>query len=298
MPNHITNRIRLIGEPTEVQRLLEVVKNDEYGIGTIDFGKVIPMPDNIYRGNLGAEEKKLYGENNWYDWSLANWGTKWNSYGYDDSADYSGNKDSLRFLTAWAAPHPILEKLTTMFPSVTIEHEWADEDIGVNCGRRTYYDGERIEEYYPDYGKESIEFAAEVMDRQLEEDYGLYLNATETGYINVEYDDEYELIDLFGQPALFTNDRITDADIPKGMYCYHLRQVDDGNISTIEKRVDVNLAGSVVTKEPIDLGEQGYISFTEDTSPNFTGETMSLYQFREYDPEQSEDETLGMEVQQ
>lgn len=56
-----------------------------------------------------------------------------------------------------------------MFPCVKIEHEWADEDIGANCGRRTYYNGERIEEYYPDYGKESIEFAAKVMEIQLEE---------------------------------------------------------------------------------------------------------------------------------
>ena len=79
-----------------------------------------------------------------------------------------------------------------------------------------YYDSERIEEYYPEYGsKEAYEFAADVMDRQLEEDYSLYLNASETGYINIEYDDVYELIDLFDKPALFTNARITDEDTRK-----------------------------------------------------------------------------------
>lgn len=298
MPNHITNRIKLIGEPQEVSRVLELVKNDKYGIGTIDFEKIIPMPDNIFRGSLGKAEMEKYGNNNWYDWSVANWGTKWNSYGYDESVDYSKNKDSLFFLTAWAAPHPVVAKLAEMFPDLTFEHEWADEDIGVNCGRRVYYDGELTDEYYPDYGKESVEFAAAVMDRQLEEDYGLYLNASETGYINIEYDDDYDLIELFDRPALFTNERITEADIPKGMYCYHLHHGDDEYFSTIEKRVVVNHSGSVITKEPIDLGEQGYIRFTEDTSPNFTGETMSLYEFREYSPEQtmSEDEEMGMEM--
>ena len=298
MPNHITNRIKLFGDESDIRRLMEAVKNDKYGIGTLDFEKIIPMPDNIYRGNLGAAEQKLYGNNNWYDWSLANWGTKWDAYGYDDCIDYSGDKDTITFLTAWSAPHPVIEKLAEMYPTVKIEHEWADEDIGSNCGRRVYYDGERVEEYYPEYGKESLEFAAGVMDRQLEEDYGLYLNASETGYIRIEYDDDYELIDLFDKPALFTNARITDEDIPKGMYCYHLRHGDDEYFSTIEKRVTVNHSGSVITKEPIDLGEQGYIRFTEDTSPNFTGETMSLYEFREYSPEQnmSEDEEMGMEM--
>ena len=278
MPNHITNRVKLIGEPSEIRRVMEAVKNDEVGLGSLDFEKIIPMPANV---------------DDSYNWCISNWGTKWNSYGYE-SIENPDNSDTISFLTAWSAPHPVLEKLTAMFPSVTVEHEWADEDIGINCGRRTYYDGERTEEYYPEYGKESIEFAAAVMDVQLEEDCSLYLNASETGYINIEYDDEYELIDLFGKPALFTNDRITDADIPKGMYCYHLRQGDEDNFETIEKRVAVDHAGSVVTKEPIDLGEQGYISFTEDTSPNFTGETMSLYEFREYESEQKED--MGMDL--
>ena len=95
------------------------------------------------------------------------------------------------------------------------------------------------------------------MDVNLEEDYALYLNASETEYINIEYDDEYELIEVAGHTALFTNDRITDTDIPKGMYCYHLRHNDNGEFFTIEKNVAVNHGGSIVTKEPIDLKSKG-----------------------------------------
>lgn len=295
MPNHITTRIKITGDPEAVKRVLNKIKNDEFGMGTIDFEKIIPMPKNIFKGNLGVRERELYGNNNWYDWSVANWGTKWNAYGFDPNTDYSKEKE-LKFLTAWSAPHPVIAKLSEMFPSVKLEHEWADEDIGMNCGRHVYYDGERIEEYYPESEMDRLEFAASVLDIQLEEDCGLYLNASETEYINIEYDDEYELIELFGQPALFTTNRITDADIPKGMYCYHIRHGDEGEFVSIEKRTEVNHAGSVVTREPIDLGEQGYISFTEETSPDFKGEIMSLYEFWEYDPEQSQTEDMEMEM--
>ena len=43
MPNHITNRIKLIGEPHEVRRVMEAVKVDKVGLGSLDFEKVIPM---------------------------------------------------------------------------------------------------------------------------------------------------------------------------------------------------------------------------------------------------------------
>ena len=102
MPNHVTNIIKLNGDRKQIRELLEQIQSDEHGLGTIDFEKIIPMPENIYRCNLGREEMKLYGKNNWYDWCISNWGTKWSSYGYEKDCDYS-NAEELRFLTAWAA---------------------------------------------------------------------------------------------------------------------------------------------------------------------------------------------------
>lgn len=295
MSTHITNIVEFHGEEQRITQFLNAVKNDEFGVGTIDFEKVIPMPADHYPGPLGKREQELYGNRNWLDFSLANWGCKGNAYGYPSNSDRI-TPDRLFFVSGYSAPHMILEKLSQMYPDIKFSHEWASDDLGMNCGRHEYYGGERIEEYYPESDKDRYEFAARVLDLDLELDCAMYLNASETGYINIEGDDEYELVELFGQPALFTNDRITDADIPKGMHCYHIRHDDEGNFCELEKRVGVNHAGSVVTKEPIALGEQGYISFTEDTSPNFTGNVMSLYEFREYSPGESED--MGMEMKQ
>ena len=220
-----------------------------------------------------------FGAPTWYDWCISNWGTKWNAYGYSDT---------LCFQTAWSAPHPILEKLTQMFPDIMLEHEWADEDIGQNCGRYSYQNGERIEEYYPESEAEAVEFACKLWDYD-PLDLDLCLNADGTKYICVE-NEEYQQIELLGKPALFSNDRLTDADIPQGLYCYHLCHSDDGGrFCSVEPKVGVNHGGSVITKEPLDFGKQGYISFTEDTEPNFTGEEQTLGEFLKSDtPQESE----------
>ena len=170
MPNHIQNRITLDGDPKKITEILEKIKNDKYGIGTIDFQKIIPMPSNIYRGDLGPKEREQYGENNWYDWSVRNWGTKWNAYDFPETPYKFG--EPLCFLTAWSAPHSILEKLTQMFPDIEITHEWADEDIGQNCGRRCYQGGEQTEEWTPDFDEEAVEYACEVWGTS-QEDEGL-----------------------------------------------------------------------------------------------------------------------------
>lgn len=133
-------------------------------------------------GRTAFQNQQRFGSSTWYDWSIKNWGTKWNAY------DCIPGKDALTFSTAWSAPHPILEKLSQMYPEVILEHRWADEDIGMNCGQRTYQGGQIIDEYYPDYGRRSKEFAADVLGEDLA-DRGLVLNEEGTDY---EYHEEIE----------------------------------------------------------------------------------------------------------
>lgn len=143
--------------------------------------------------------------------------------------------------------------------------------------------------------KDRIEFASSVMDVS-PQDYALFLNASEKEYICLP-DDEYEVIEAAGVKALFTNERLTADNIPKGLYCYHLRESDNGDrFASIENIVTVYHGGSVITKEKIELGEKGYIPLNEDTEPNFLGETMGLEDFWITSSEQSED--MGMEMTQ
>lgn len=156
MPNHVQNRISLNGEQEKITQMLEKIQNSEYGTGTVDFQKILPMPSYVL-------------ENQVLDWQRVNWGTKWNAYDYDSDVDYSQSQN-LEFWTAWNAPHPVIEKLSEMFPDIEIIHEWADEDLGMNCGRRSCFEGEPTEEYVPESEKESLEFACNLWNCPLDEE--------------------------------------------------------------------------------------------------------------------------------
>lgn len=91
---------------------------------------------------------------------------------------------------------------------------------------------------------------------------------------------KFDLIEVLGLPALFTNERLYEKDIPQGLYLYHLRGSDDGDaFCTIEPYVGVNHSGSVITSEPIDFEGKTYIAFTDDSSPNFIGEHLTIQEY-------------------
>ena len=84
MPNYVVNKIKIKGKKEEIDKLLSFIKADD-GF-CIDFNKITPMPKWVYHGNLSRKEEEKYGEENcWYNWSITNWGTKWNAFEADNS---------------------------------------------------------------------------------------------------------------------------------------------------------------------------------------------------------------------
>ena len=370
MPNHIQSNLKFLCDEKRIREILESVmydpsgENEERGFGTIDFERIIPMPQELdiesgsrttqaielyltsinpnssyfkgdkmdssefdalvtkinenkrypyksalskhdiadiaktlyqkaellYLGRQAVNNCINYGAPTWYEWRVANWGTKWNSY----SNSYDGG-DVLHLQTAWSAPKEAIKTLSAKYPDVGMELEYADEDIGSNCGRIMYIGGEIMEEYHPESKKEAIEFAATVWDYDLKDSLGLYKNASGTGYISPSSCD-FELISVLGKHALFTNERLTASDVAEGLYVYHIRSSDSGDsFETLEPSVRVNLGGSVITKEPIDFGEQGYIDISsEENSPNFFGYEISMFDFMAGTYEQEEEEGVTL----
>jgi hypothetical protein len=162
MPNWTSNRIYAEGSPEQISEFLDKIKGDN---GVLDFNRIIPMPELLKNTGSGSstihgkrvsewyvvnhgnhelnipesirvftpeEEAELQeiGHRSWYDWSNANWGTKWNACDPEIEDEGSAKCGYIRilFMTAWSAPEPILYKLAGMFPSLSITCEWRHED--------------------------------------------------------------------------------------------------------------------------------------------------------------------------
>lgn len=104
-------------------------------------------------------------------------------------------------------------------------------------------------------------------------------------------DEKLDVIEILDRKALFSNGRLLPEQIPEGLYAYDLRHSDDGDrFCAIEPKVAVNHGGTILLKEVLDFGEQGYIPLDEDTEPNFLGEEMTAEEF-------AEEETLDESMQ-
>ena len=105
-------------------------------------------------------------------------------------------------------------------------------------------------------------------------------------------EEKLDVIEVLDRRALFSNGRLMPEQIPEGLYAYDLRHSDDGGrFCAIEPKVGVNHGGTVLMRDILDFGENGYIPLDEDTEPNFLGETMTVSEFAE---EEAQDEAMQM----
>lgn len=219
MPNHVTNLVQFACSRDRFMEIAEAVRQDGEFLGSVDFGKLIPMPESLniecgsrgqrglkeYREYLKAVDREInpwatrmeipslrefaektgtdyetiimgkqyfdnmvnYGAPTWYEWSIENWGSKWNAY---DCVEVEPESRYLQFTTAWSCVEPVIAELSKRFPEVPISYGWADESIGRNVGSIVLFGGKIIDEYLPpEDSKEAFELSAEIMDDDLHE---------------------------------------------------------------------------------------------------------------------------------
>lgn len=97
------------------EELLELLKDHEW----------------VREGRVALENRQKYAHQDWYSWSIAMWGTKWNACRSQPVEFTAVTKNTKRawlvFETAWSAPDPVLRKVTELVPGVTIKNRWQDE---------------------------------------------------------------------------------------------------------------------------------------------------------------------------
>lgn len=118
MPNWCNNTLTLNEDSND--SIWDVLR-DYISNGILDFELIRPMPDEL-RGTTSPTPKdadptirealiQKYGADNWWDWCVQNWGTKWNC---DMDAEIIQNKHSMSMTTAWSPPIPIVVQLSKL----------------------------------------------------------------------------------------------------------------------------------------------------------------------------------------
>ena len=97
MPNWCNNTITIKGSTETIKQLWEDAQAAE---GLLEA--MVPSPKDMFRGNLGEKERQECIEKgipNWWDWSIANWGCKWDVS--TEGLEFHDNGDGTAEITGW-----------------------------------------------------------------------------------------------------------------------------------------------------------------------------------------------------
>lgn len=116
-----------ICRPSDLEKYYgeEVFKNRDF-LG--DDGKI---DNNAFMAEF---VRSMSEDEDWYHWNCRNWGTKWD-VAVDDRKDYSSTSMEwtedgevmYRFETAWSPVEEALTKLSEMFPNLSFDYEYEEE---------------------------------------------------------------------------------------------------------------------------------------------------------------------------
>ncbi len=192
MPNWCSNHITVRGtNQTEIQRLAKAFSEGEL------CHAVIPTPQELtdtISGSFGDDEKQReleaktraniekYGYGNWYDFQVANWGTKWDVSCDSVEIDEDGLGFSGTFESAWSPPMGMAQELVNQGYEVTLFYY---EPGMAYCGK--FEDG--CDDYYEYSGENSKTVRAAIGD-ELDDMFGISESMAE---YEAEQDDDEEL---------------------------------------------------------------------------------------------------------
>ena len=144
MPNWVYTTMKVTGKPETVTKFFEDVKSDQKdefdNFIAVDFNKHVPMPEEIKNTTSPNRDEKLaemllkkYNASDWYDWSIKNWGTKWNAV---DVGEVFGGKNyvGVSFQTAWSFPESWAIRVSELYPELTFRF-YTEEESGLFRGK-------------------------------------------------------------------------------------------------------------------------------------------------------------------
>jgi hypothetical protein len=93
--------------------------------------------------------------------------------------------------------------------------------------------------------------------------------------------EEFEEIEVFGKPVLFTPVRLDPETVPEGLCCYEVRHDDTGWCDPVQigKTIGANHMGTILTAEEIQLDADGLLDVDPDVFNFDAGDCQTLTEF-------------------
>ena len=199
MPNWCDNTVEVVGAKEVLEQILTKSKDENQ---PFSFQQLVPQPEELegtkhhgkkatandeqeWANALAGNRKYVYTD--WYNWRLANWGTKWD-LDFDTTqiskivptTDGKQFKFEIGYSTAWSPALSFWQNLSEQYP-IKVKNLYAEEGVGY-FGRAFIENGELDDE--------CIDITPEIYK-------SLGVPLDEDGYVDWSDGYEYDLYDYF-----------------------------------------------------------------------------------------------------
>lgn len=137
MPNWCSNELRIKGNPKELTKLIKKVQITKSEATDIHFEslfschRIIPRP--------------LDKEDDWYNWNVSNWGSKWDLNDVSFNGDVESKEVAYYFESAWSPVVPVVETLAKEFKKLSFTYTFYETGSDY-WGEIEYKKGETVSE--------------------------------------------------------------------------------------------------------------------------------------------------------
>jgi len=147
------SELRMVSSPVKIMTQAEIdqqwadwkVAKEAGKVNSFDSDK--PFGLGITKETSDSYKSK-YGVDNWYDWAIVNYGSKWGVY---DEGEWNITEDGditsagINYQTAWSPVTNAWERISKNYPSLEFFHEFADEGGGF-VGNQLIQNGDIVED--------------------------------------------------------------------------------------------------------------------------------------------------------
>ena len=108
-------------------------EGDEINLKRVKILKVMEKEitkQELEEGQKALDNERKYGHKDWYDWSISNWGTKWDACSESSIREENESLLEVSFDTAWAPPTAWLQKVTEKYKRLKFTMKYSEEGMG------------------------------------------------------------------------------------------------------------------------------------------------------------------------